>query len=73
MYIALIFLLCSFFFKESSYTRQYAGISGDSIALYAEQTSEERFTEDVCDRLAEDINYKLRQIIHVRFFIVFYY
>lgn len=46
--------------------RQYAGISGESIALYAEQTSNENYPEEVCNKLAEDINYKLRQIIHVR-------
>lgn len=44
--------------------QDYAGISSDSISIYAEQTSYEHLSEEVCNILAEDINYKLRYIIH---------
>lgn len=65
MFVFFTILLLWFVFKENNCSREYAGISGDSIALYAEQTTVENVTEEACDRLAEDINYKLRQIIHV--------
>ncbi|CAG9856501.1 unnamed protein product [Phyllotreta striolata] len=45
--------------------KQYAGISPDIISHYAEQAMiETRLTEDVCNVLSEDINYKLRYIIN---------
>ncbi|CAH1174290.1 unnamed protein product [Phaedon cochleariae] len=44
--------------------KQYAGISSESIFTYAEQSSYEHLSDEVCDTLAEDINYKLRYIIH---------
>lgn len=46
-------------------SKQYAGISSDSICIYAEQSTYEHLSEDVCNILTEDINYKLRYIIHV--------
>ncbi|XP_018560794.1 uncharacterized protein LOC108903188 [Anoplophora glabripennis] len=46
-------------------SKQYAGISSDSICIYAEQsTYYGHLSEEVCNVLAEDINYKLRYIIH---------
>ncbi|CAH1279181.1 unnamed protein product [Diabrotica balteata] len=44
---------------------QYAGIGPDIIRNYAEQTMHEaHLSDEVCNLLSEDINYKLRYIIH---------
>ncbi|XP_030752325.1 uncharacterized protein LOC115879568 [Sitophilus oryzae] len=49
----------------SKYFQGYAGIGPDSIKIYAEQNNiEENFTEEMYNILTEDINYKLRYIIH---------
>ncbi|KAG5867704.1 hypothetical protein JTB14_017298 [Gonioctena quinquepunctata] len=50
--------------SPSKDTKQYAGISSESICLYADQSSYEHLSEEICNTLAEDINYKLRYIIH---------
>nr|XP_023030305.1 uncharacterized protein LOC111518176 [Leptinotarsa decemlineata] len=49
---------------SSKDSRQYAGIGPESICLYAEQSSYEHLSDEICNTLAEDINYKLRYIIH---------
>ncbi|KAJ8921583.1 hypothetical protein NQ315_010488 [Exocentrus adspersus] len=50
--------------SPSKDSKQYAGIGSDSIRIYAEQATDENVPEDVCNTLSEDINYKLRYIIH---------
>ncbi|KAJ8984242.1 hypothetical protein NQ317_007474 [Molorchus minor] len=50
--------------SPSKDSKLYAGIGYDSIRIYAEQSTYEPLTEEVCNPLAEDINYKLRYIIH---------
>ncbi|XP_076252106.1 SAGA factor-like TAF6 [Rhynchophorus ferrugineus] len=44
--------------------QDYAGIGPDSICLFAEQNSYEDLSKEICNTLTEDINYKLRYIIH---------
>ncbi|CAH0559626.1 unnamed protein product [Brassicogethes aeneus] len=53
--------------------KQYAGIGPESICIYAEHLSEDiyksvsedfRKSREICNILTEDINYKLRYIIH---------
>ncbi|XP_050296588.1 uncharacterized protein LOC126736323 [Anthonomus grandis grandis] len=45
--------------------QDYAGISSDSTRMYAEQISNcSQISEDACNLLTEDINYKLRYIIN---------
>ncbi|RZC35242.1 TAF6-like RNA polymerase II p300/CBP-associated factor-associated factor 65 kDa subunit 6L [Asbolus verrucosus] len=55
--------------KESG-ARLYAGIDADSLAIYAEQTAIEHLSEEITNTLTEDINYRLRYIINVKFIVI---
>nr|CAH7727968.1 unnamed protein product [Callosobruchus chinensis] len=44
--------------------KQSEGIGSDSINIYNEQNSDQHLSEEVCSTLSEDINYRLRYIIH---------
>lgn len=46
---------------------KFAGISPESIQCMSEQISIEHLTEEACSILAEDVSYKLRQLINVKF------
>ncbi|CAH2012456.1 unnamed protein product [Acanthoscelides obtectus] len=44
--------------------KQSVGINSDPIHIYNEQNSNEHLSEEVCNTLSEDINCRLRYIIH---------
>lgn len=45
---------------------KYAGISPESVQCVVDQVMTEQLTPEACAALAEDVTYKLRQLIHVR-------
>ncbi|XP_019769328.1 uncharacterized protein LOC109543853 isoform X2 [Dendroctonus ponderosae] len=47
--------------KECQY---YAGVGPDSTQLYAKEVNCDDISDDACNLLTEDINYKLRYILH---------
>ncbi|XP_077286957.1 uncharacterized protein LOC143911788 [Arctopsyche grandis] len=50
--------------RENSTHGKFAGISPESIQCISEQISIEQVSEEACSVLAEDVSYKLRQLIH---------
>lgn len=50
--------------KRSTEGRKYAQIPKESIVLYAE-TVVERIGDDIAKPMAEDVSYRLREILHV--------
>ncbi|KAG8234189.1 hypothetical protein J437_LFUL007349, partial [Ladona fulva] len=50
--------------KKSGEVRRYAHISADSITTAADSIGISNLSEDVPKRLADDVSYKLREIIH---------
>lgn len=57
--------------KKSGESRKYAQISYDSISCAAETNGLISLSEEVRKQLAEDVSYRLREVIHVscvRFF-----
>jgi hypothetical protein len=53
--------------KKSGESRKYAHISYDSISFVAEANGLTTLNEDIRNQLAEDVSYRLREVIHVRF------
>jgi hypothetical protein len=53
--------------KKSGESRKYAQISYDSISFVAETNGLTALSEDIRNQLAEDVSYRLREVIHVRF------
>lgn len=43
------------------------------MRIYSEQESYDQLTEDATNMLTQDINYKLRHILHVCFSVIFDY
>jgi len=46
--------------------RRYAVLSKETVQIYAESVGISDLTEDVSSQLAEDVSYRLRDIIQVR-------
>jgi hypothetical protein len=51
--------------KKSGESRKYAQISYDSISVAAESNGISALSEDIRKQLAEDVSYRLREVIHV--------
>jgi len=51
--------------KKSGESRKYAQIPCDSIAVTAEANGISVLGEDIGRQLAEDVSYRLREVIHV--------
>jgi hypothetical protein len=53
--------------KKSGESRKYAQISYDSISAAAEANGISALSEDIRKQLAEDVSYRLREVIHVSY------
>lgn len=51
--------------KKSGESRKYAQIQCDSITVTAEANGVSVLGEDIRKQLAEDVSYRLREVIHV--------
>lgn len=48
-------------------TKRYAVVSPESISVIGEEIGISELPEDVCYGLAEDVSYKLREVVNVSF------
>jgi hypothetical protein len=53
--------------KNSDESRKYAQIPYDSISVAAETNGISALSEDIKKQLAEDVSYRLREVIHVSY------
>jgi hypothetical protein len=53
--------------KKSGESRKYAQISYDSISFAAEANGLIALSDDIINELAEDVSYRLREVIHVSY------
>jgi hypothetical protein len=53
--------------KKSGESRKYAHIPCDSVSVTAEANGVSALSEDIKKQLAEDVSYRLREVIHVSY------
>jgi hypothetical protein len=59
--------------KKSGESRKYAQISYESVSVAAETNGISALSEDVRKQLAEDVSYRLREVIHVSYIQLLWY